>query len=88
VKTSDPNIAIPTMKPIALQVAKTRLANSAIGMIGSLARCSTSTNTTASAGPPSSSVSAVADAHPYASPAQVVYSRTAVTAATTTAAPA
>ena len=67
-----PNIAMPIRKPNRLAIEKIELRNSRIGMIGSAARSSTSTNSTARTKPAPSSASAVGEVQPRSGPAHAV----------------
>ncbi len=71
-KIIEPNIAMPIRKPKALASEKIELRNSRIGMIGSLARNSMNTNTTASTRPPNSSARLVVSPQPCSGPAHAV----------------
>ena len=71
-KIIDPNIAMPIRKPKALASEKIELRNSRIGMIGSVARSSTNTNTTASTRPPISSSRPRLSPQPRSGPAHAV----------------
>ena len=71
-KIIDPNIAMPIRKPNRLAIEKIELRNSRIGMIGSFARSSISTNTTASTRPPASRARLVGSPQPCSGPAHAV----------------
>ena len=71
-KTITPNMAAPMRNPKAFATLKMEILNSRIGMIGSLARSSTSTNSAASARPPTRSASPSGLPQPSSGPAHAV----------------
>ncbi len=85
--TIAPNIAIPIVKPIALETLNTRDSKSVSGMIGSVARRSCQTNATRSTTPTTASARIVPEPQRYSFPPQVVTRISALTAPARSAAP-